>query len=250
MKTLIVRPSRAAAVVAVVFATAGGIAYATVPDSVGVFNACMLKATGTIRLVDPSAPAGSLLSHPCSATLETPISFNQRGQQGPAGESVHAYRVNRGAGGEIRVTGIGQGPNGFPTDTHTGLESTDITSLALPQGAYYIHWSVNVLKESGDGIFTCLVGDKVADVYTGIARTALGVDPGFARWASLSAPGFVNVPAGGATLTLLCFQSADNAVAGTPSGESPDVYQGNINVLKVGGASITNAVTGATTEIP
>jgi hypothetical protein len=260
MKHTIRRPGRLVLVVVALFALAGGIAYATVPDDAGVFNGCMLDATGTIRMVDPSAPKSSLLSHPCTTGLETPISFNERGQQGavgpqgpagpqgPQGEAVHGYRANRGV--EIRVTGVGQGQFGFPSNTSDPAQETDIVSLPLPQGVYYVHWSANVLKESGGAIFSCVVGDKSIDFFTGIARTALGADGGFTRWASISAPGFYNIPAGGGRLTLECFQSADNAVAGTPSGENPDVIQANINALKIGGATITNAVTGVTSEIP
>ena len=67
------------------FALAGGVAYATIPDGAGVYTACKLNALGTIRLIDPSLPASSLLSH-CTA-LETAISWNQRGQKGDPGQN-------------------------------------------------------------------------------------------------------------------------------------------------------------------
>jgi len=44
---------------------------------------------------------------------------------------------------------------------------------------------------------------------------------------------------------LVCWQATDGAVPGTPSGENSTVYQANINALKINGATITNAVTGA-----
>jgi len=62
---------------------AAGIAYATIPDGGAVYTACMLKNVGTIRLIDPSGPSGSLLSR-CSA-LETQIQWNQKGQKGDTG---------------------------------------------------------------------------------------------------------------------------------------------------------------------
>jgi hypothetical protein len=68
---------------AALLALAGGVAYATTPDASGVYTACMLKNVGTIRLIDPSLPASSLLSH-CTS-LETPITWNQQGQPGPQG---------------------------------------------------------------------------------------------------------------------------------------------------------------------
>lgn len=63
---------------------AGGVAYATIPDAAGVYTACKLKSTGTIRLIDPSLSSSSLLSH-CTS-LESQISWNQQGQQGPPGK--------------------------------------------------------------------------------------------------------------------------------------------------------------------
>jgi hypothetical protein len=57
-----------------------GVAYATIPDSGGVYTACRLNGVGTIRLIDPSGPSTSLLSH-CTA-FETQITWNQKGQNG------------------------------------------------------------------------------------------------------------------------------------------------------------------------
>jgi hypothetical protein len=62
---------------------AGGIAYATIPDSGGVYTACRLNNVGTIRLIDPSGPSSSLLSH-CTS-LETQIQWNAKGQAGAPG---------------------------------------------------------------------------------------------------------------------------------------------------------------------
>ena len=60
-----------------------GVAYAAIPDSAGVYTACRLNGIGTIRLIDPSSPSTSLLSH-CTA-IETQISWNQKGQKGETG---------------------------------------------------------------------------------------------------------------------------------------------------------------------
>jgi hypothetical protein len=67
-------------------ALAGTAAYATIPDSGGTIHACMLNKLGTIRVIDPSA------GQKCSATLETPLDWNQkgvgaRGPTGPAGSN-------------------------------------------------------------------------------------------------------------------------------------------------------------------
>ena len=42
---------------------AGGVAYATIPDGHGVFTGCLLKETGTIRLIDTSLGNSNLLGH-------------------------------------------------------------------------------------------------------------------------------------------------------------------------------------------
>lgn len=74
---------RLAVLVVAGFAVAGGVAYATIPDSGNVYTACMLNKVGTIRLIDPSLGNSSLMGH-CVA-LETQISWHQQGQKGDPG---------------------------------------------------------------------------------------------------------------------------------------------------------------------
>src|SRR5436190_2941333 len=70
---------------AVAALAAAGIAYATIPDANGVYTACKLNATGTIRLIDPSIGGTSPLGR-CTS-LETQITWNQRGPEGPKGNT-------------------------------------------------------------------------------------------------------------------------------------------------------------------
>jgi hypothetical protein len=86
------------------FAMAGGIAYATIPGSAQVYTACMLKNVGTVRLIDPSLPSSNLMSH-CTS-LETQVTWNQQGQQGPPGGTGAT-----GPKGDTGATGQ-QGPKG------------------------------------------------------------------------------------------------------------------------------------------
>ena len=44
-------------------AIAGGVAYATIPGPGNVYNACMLKGIGTIRLIDKALASTNLMSH-------------------------------------------------------------------------------------------------------------------------------------------------------------------------------------------
>jgi hypothetical protein len=66
-----------AAVIA--FAAAGGIAYATIPDSAGVVHACYTKSTGTIRVIDTSVTN-------CKSG-ETSLTWSQTGPGGPKGDA-------------------------------------------------------------------------------------------------------------------------------------------------------------------
>jgi Bacteriophage T4 gp5 C-terminal trimerisation domain len=79
------RRSVLALAVAVTLVVAAGVAYASIPGSGGVYNACMLNGIGTIRLIDPSLPSSNLMSHCLGPKLETPIQWNQQGQKGDPG---------------------------------------------------------------------------------------------------------------------------------------------------------------------
>jgi len=53
----------------------GGVAYAAIPSSGGVYTACRVKKTGTIRLIDPSLGSKNRLGH-CTAQ-ESPITWSK-----------------------------------------------------------------------------------------------------------------------------------------------------------------------------
>jgi len=77
------RITRTHAAVLVALGTAGGVAYATIPDGNKVYTACMRNGVGTIRLIDKSLPRSSLMSH-CTSR-ESEIHWNQTGQRGDQG---------------------------------------------------------------------------------------------------------------------------------------------------------------------
>jgi len=77
------RQRRLLVVAAALFVVAGGVAYATIPDSGKVYTACMLRNVGTVRLIDTSLPSSNLMSHCTSA--EVAVTWNQQGQAGPVG---------------------------------------------------------------------------------------------------------------------------------------------------------------------
>ncbi|HVM56445.1 MAG TPA: hypothetical protein VMT74_03200 [Gaiellaceae bacterium] len=107
------RTVRVAVLSTVLLAVAGGIAYATIPDSNNVYNACLLKATGTIRLIDTSLPSHDFRSH-CTM-FEQPISWNEQGVPGPQGlkgdTGPQGLKGDTGDPGPKGDTGA-QGPQG------------------------------------------------------------------------------------------------------------------------------------------
>jgi hypothetical protein len=153
-------------------ALAGGVAWATIPADTSVYTACKLKATGTIRLIDPFGPSSSLLSR-CTS-LETQIAWSQNGQKGdpgPAGargadgadgkdglpgangaawvkgetgatgaagaagaKGDRGERGEKGEPGEQGATGP-QGPPGTPGGGAASLTSLDGTPCGAPGGA-------------------------------------------------------------------------------------------------------------------
>jgi len=117
-------------------AATGAVAYAAIPGDGSVYRACMLKNVGTIRLIDPSLPSGSVVSH-CTS-LETQVSWNQSGRPGPAG-----------AKGEKGEPGL-QGPPGQFTGT-----------LTSPNGAYSISVTDASIVLRAPGAAARLVGEDI-----------------------------------------------------------------------------------------
>ena len=123
------RAALVCAAIAVVFAVAGGIAYAAIPDSGGVYHACMLKAVGTIRIIDPE-------KQHCSTTLEVEITFNQRGQAGANGlNGTNGVDGKDGAAGADGKDGVSPtiadlGPGNGHCD-HGGASITDATGKTI-----------------------------------------------------------------------------------------------------------------------
>jgi Collagen triple helix repeat (20 copies) len=67
----------------ILLALAAGIAYATIPDSGGLYTACVAKTTGAVRLIDTSQTGQTPASH--CLPQETQVSWNQQGPKGDPG---------------------------------------------------------------------------------------------------------------------------------------------------------------------
>ncbi|MGZ4380197.1 MAG: hypothetical protein ACXVZ2_02560 [Gaiellaceae bacterium] len=118
-----------AAGVAAIVVIAAGVAYAAIPDSNGVIHACMLKSTGTIRLIDPSLSSKDLRGH-CT-TLETEVSWSQQGPKGDPG-----LQGAPGAKGDPGTLSSLEALNGIPCK-RLGLKGLTGVFLAGPAAIYF-----------------------------------------------------------------------------------------------------------------
>jgi hypothetical protein len=144
-----------------IFALAGGIAYASIPDAdTGVYHACMLK-NGTLRVIDPA-------SDRCNAKNETEITFNQKGAQGSPG----ANGVNGTNGVSPTVTQLGA------DDAHCPSGGAAITDAA-GSTAYVCSGANGADGTPFSGTFTSPNGlYSIAVTDTGVTLTGQGPSVG------------------------------------------------------------------------
>ena len=157
-----------AATAVVLAATAGGIAYASIPDSGGTIHGCYASKDGTLRVVDPSA------GQSCDPKHETALDWNAQGVQGPAGPAGPTGPTGAaGSQGPAGPTGA-QGPAG---STH-GYEANAISKIptnptlgkvvsisGLPDGNYLFWAQVNAFGTPGDIVY-CYVDGTNRTGYT------------------------------------------------------------------------------------
>ncbi|HEY7396813.1 MAG TPA: hypothetical protein VH538_00810 [Gaiellaceae bacterium] len=135
-------------VAAASLAVAGGIAYATIPDSGNTDHACMLNNVGTIRIIDSALPSNSLLQH-CTK-IESEITFDQqgpRGLQGAKGVPGPQGPVGPAGPSDVYVGDSGQG--GLFGDGTTAYRT--IATMTLPAGSYLFQASALVENYSDVG---------------------------------------------------------------------------------------------------
>lgn len=156
-----------AAVVTLV--AAAEFAYATIPDNNKLFTACMLKTVGTVRLIDPSLPSSSLMSH-CTS-LEAQVAWNQQGQTGTPGAT--------GAAGPA-------GPAGKDgSDGKDGQDGVSVTES--PAGASCANGGVALTAANGTG-YVCNGADggsASSAAFSTAFQTAVTFNAGFPVVASL-----------------------------------------------------------------
>ena len=128
------RHRRVALAAIAIFAVAGGVAYAAIPDArIGVYHACMLKNVGTIRIIDPERQR-------CSSSVEVEITFNK---QGPTGRSR-----------PDRSSRVSPGPPGQPgRDGQDGQDGAPFSgTFTSPNGQYSLSVTDTGIVLSGAGL--------------------------------------------------------------------------------------------------
>jgi hypothetical protein len=115
-----------------VLAVAGGLVYATIPDTSGLVHGCYAKSTGNLRVIDDSSSS-------CKSN-EQSLTWNATGPQGPPGPA-------------------GPGGNGFATDSGFDpipiAENTEVVGLTLPEGSYLLTGKVVVGDSSQTNVVVC-----------------------------------------------------------------------------------------------
>jgi hypothetical protein len=119
----------------------GGVAFAAIPDTNGLINACYDNATGAVRLVD--AQPGN-----CAKSGETGISWNQTGPPGPPGPPGSPGAP--GPGGPTAYVARG-GDRLEARPRHDPVTRT-ILRFDLPPGSYVINAKVGFAPAPARGI--------------------------------------------------------------------------------------------------
>lgn len=194
MKRKLIRPAVVALVAVGALLVAGGIAYATIPDSKGVIHACYKMNAGTLRVID----SGS--AQTCSSS-ETLLDWSQTGPQGPQG--VQGPQGLQGPSGSSHAysTFNEVGQTQLAPNAHT------ITSLTLPAGDYVV-WATGSVVKTGlinttgsDNDVKCALNDPDDNAVTASEAEANGLDYEDAVPYMLVAT--MSLPSGG-TITVDC----------------------------------------------
>jgi hypothetical protein len=207
---------RSGLAIAAALATTGGIACATIPNSAGVYTACKLNSTGTIRLVDPSLPATNALGH-CTS-VETQISWNQQGQKGDTGATGPA-----GLTGPAGPAGL-QGPQGDSGDAGPKGDTGPIG----PKGDTGVQGPPGEKGDTGPVGPQGLKGDPGPPGATGlkgdVGATGLAGADGHSVTIADLARGDANCPEGGTAITS--FDLTTFACNGAPGRDGATGQQG------------------------
>ena len=209
-----------------IFAVAGGIAYAAIPDTGGVFHACVMK-NGSVRIIDPDTDQ-------CKQN-ESAITFNQKGQTGdPGPQGPAGTNGTNGTNGTDGTNGAPGQPGVSPTVTQLAVNDPNCPAggAAITDAAQHTAYVCGGTPFSGT--FTSPNGKyKISVTDTGV--TVVGADTTLA----LTATGMRVDAHGSSSITLmssndLLLRSADAATLEAGNGLT---LTGQNTLTATGGAS-------------
>lgn len=232
------------------FAVAGGIAFAAIPDADGTYHACMLKNVGTIRIIDPA-------KQHCSAALETEITFSQKGSPGANGISPAVAQLGAGdahcATGGAAITDAA-GATAYVCNGQKGADGQDGAdgepfsgTFTSPNGQYSISVTDTGVTIDAPGATTVSVSQTGVTVQSDTALNLKGgtdvkVEGGIS--ATLKANASATVQAGG-PLDLKGAIVTVNGPGCTPIARIGDLASGAVG--PGGGSFLAPIVTGSPT---
>jgi hypothetical protein len=194
MKGKLIRPALVALATVGVLLVAGGIAYATIPDSSGAIHACYkvdpkgnLDSNATLRVIDPSA------TKPDSAACkkdEQALDWNQQGVQGPPGPT-----------GPSDVWSVDGYDAGFTSLAPFNSWVTVATTSTLPAGSYFVQSEAEVHSATSTLIdYSCDLVDSATNVYQDTRATTSG------DWQTIPVQAVITLGSSD-TISLRCFAS-------------------------------------------
>jgi len=119
---------------------AGGIAYASIPDSSGVIHGCFKATGGALRVIDTGAGGA------CNAS-ERALDWNQAGPEGATGSAGPAGPSEGGQAVTFSDTVVAAGDFNVPV---AGTQISD-----LPEGNYIYSASVYITPSGGPTVAAC-----------------------------------------------------------------------------------------------
>ena len=213
-----------------VFALAGGIAYAAIPDAgTGVFHGCIMKGSGMLRIIDPELQQ-------CNTAHETPITFGAKGDQGIQGiQGIQGLRGPAGANGANGSNGSNGSDGVSPTVTQLlpGDSNCPAGGAAITGAAGATAYVCNAKPFSGnftspDGRFSLSVTDGGVEI------------SGPGEKVSLDSSGAVTVMSNGSVLVKAdSVETVANNETTTVLGNRTEKVGNNENIMIGGGRTET-----------
>ena len=132
----------------------GSLGWAAIPDAAGTIHGCYDRNSGQLRVTDSETnqPKG------CT-TKESPLTWNQQGPEGPAGQSSVLFKA---------VPGV------KALDVQTTLAAFQVGML----GSYEVEAKLEVASQTSPAVATCFLVGNPGEVVLDTARATLNAPVG------------------------------------------------------------------------